>query len=723
MDFFDYSGTESEKYRSMELYTFVNNILKTHRPCGKLEIKSAIKLRELEKLSAKSTYDFSIMKAIECMMDNYTFANALRKDVINHLKKDTSKTPFFALRKYISGGTYGQTFIIGIRDTDIQFICKVPHNSENIQQSIVEYFTGAVVINQLRRLCPTFCYTFGIFQCNSTFPKPDYELCDGDDKQRVYPYTTLEYIKGNTLCDAMRSFSLDEFIAVFTQLLIGLEIAQRECRLCHYDLSPSNIMISDTVYKFSIALDNTNYNFNSKRAVIIDFGLTSVVYQGKIISPEFKRDHNFHGKEPYLIQGFDILYLLTFMVIYCKMRDDVRGFIIETILKGIFGMNNPVNDPYGIMTKDTKKMRDEFTTSYCAKYDSMEYVNITPGMILEKLKRAGFVKGLVTLSDRTSVRKEFVSVDSQLSELYGKHDLPSFECLPEISSYMLMVETLKNLPDGSDLKQRLQSIKDERDQELRTNDSELLGKLRVMIMNEGVKEWAEQILKIRLTTPLINYNNLLDFLRQSAFVSFIEYYLTIYNLIFQLGLSNEEPYRRFVGEFTALPHYAFYINYGMTILAARRWVFTLFDKRKCYIKEEMLKHFKTSLGTKTSGYLKRENQLETFLRPGTNDAHDIRYFITRTDYPTSENILLSIINPKISLTFTRSGIWEICVSKVMDQNEWKDRAIIATGIDERFKSSRSIPEIITSLAQYLKHFGLSIKYTPWIDNAMYEVVI
>jgi serine/threonine protein kinase len=107
------------------------------------------------------------------------------------------------------------------------FIVKSTTDDQKKMEHIHDAYVGINTINNICNLIPNFAYTFGFYE--------------KEDKVNV----VMEYIRGQTLYDYIKSadFSFDEYLLILIQLSLALEVAQKNCGLVHYDLTPWNIIL------------------------------------------------------------------------------------------------------------------------------------------------------------------------------------------------------------------------------------------------------------------------------------------------------------------------------------------------------------------------------------------------------------------------------------------------------------------------------------------------
>ena len=706
---FDYNGVDFLNDNSPDIFTFIRNILKHRRPCGNLDRHGRIdfdRIREMLK-----THTFSDMKTIECMLDNEIFIRKLSRDFQTFL--DHQQQAFFKKGRMLGSGTNGEAFVITV-DDNIKLVCKTPvlqssdpHVHEKINNdSLIEYFIGVTVANQFRKFCPTFCYTLGNFKCGKG---DDKTLCGINDP--IKPYILLEFIEGRDIGELKE---LPEFLSCMIQLLLALEIAQREARFCHYDLSILNIMVTNAAENFDIALDDSLYQFNSKRAVIIDYGMTSVTYKSKLVSliaggRVYGKDSEKHS---YLVQGFDILYILTSMLSFCEsyeIRSYIKSYIFEKFIYRDLGRKD---DPYKIRESKPFVQKLRFPKDYCGEYARSDLAQITPGMLLECMLKDAFtqdkIKGKITRQPRRVLEINpltEITVNTKLNRIYRASIQPRLECIvPEnFTSYMLITEAMGKIDRTVNLYGRLLKFRDENTDTLKKIDDKMLSNLARMVI-EHIENDAKDILNLNKKSyyPEQMYIDLQGFLNRSVFIQFVEYYMKIYFLIEQLGLQTVEPYSSFITAFPTLEQVKYYKNYGTLVMAARRWAITLAEQRVIHVR-------KSDIHAVLMEY--RKNKIEKGLIYGEfallypKKEGPVMYFITERSLTVDHVLRPMTMRGATNLIISTDGVtvWEIKADKVATA------PATVTAIKQDIALILStLPDIEESLQRQFNAFGLRV---------------
>ena len=200
------------------------------------------------------------------------------------------------------------------------------------------------------------------------------------------------------------------------QILLTLEVAQRECNFTHYDLHESNVMIRKVKMKYDVNIDNKTYSINTKMLpVIIDYGHSTLKTPDNVVIGEFGLQH--YGIFPFMIQGRDMYHILTFCAnIFIKNRKEYTE-ILE--LYEFFGQH----DPYKII-ENNKKGIFLARSEYIARFSESKCANYTPKMfmnwILNKPKYAKILKDTVTVKNRNIYKNLYINNSLESNLKVGK---------------------------------------------------------------------------------------------------------------------------------------------------------------------------------------------------------------------------------------------------------------------------------------------------------------
>ena len=354
------------------------------------------------------------MHAVVCMFDNI-FSRSVNKKNKNGLYQLSNKLSQW-IKKYYKLNTDSTSGYIYITDifTDIEVLIKIPQHSRDDNNIIREYFIGISEINKIRYIVPTFVYTLGAFLC----PIENGILCNkkpgNKSNNSAIPFVIFEKIPGKNMEEMLKSDSLTfpEFLGMFLQILLGLEVAQRNISFCHYDFHSANLMCRtiDKEYKYTVPLDNNLYDINAKKylPVIIDFGLSTVKSNDRIVgSYEFKK----HGMLNYMLPGVDMYKFLVYCIVYAK--NDMHRHISNLLL--FYGDD----DPYKILVEMNGV--DKAISDYVKKCSYSGVTTRTPLEFIEWILVQPEYVGIV--SNYVNKRNRNVYIPLSFSTLVNEYEI------------------------------------------------------------------------------------------------------------------------------------------------------------------------------------------------------------------------------------------------------------------------------------------------------------
>jgi hypothetical protein len=378
------------------------------------------------------------MEAVSCFFDalfnkthhktqNQIYDFNLNKTVKNWLKKVKGMKN--------TESVFGDVYLTTVISNDIKVVIKTyqqPKKIELIQieyeEMVREYFIGMYGINKLRRIIPNFIYTLGMFSCSLERAK-EIKLCEA--KNDIYPFLALEYIEGKSIYDA-KNLTYDEWLDIFIQVLVALEVGQREIGFCHNDLHTGNVMARpiDKPYSYSVNLDQSTYTLKCEKyiATIIDFGMSSVVLQdmdGKDINVRNHSNYKSYagGQLEFILHsGLDMFHFLVHSYSICKFKPMIR----------LFDFFNGVNPYQSSSTRITEEEILKAKQDYSSSIFTTEMCRLTPKMFLDWI-----IKNKLHNSTTLSKTKR---------ETYSLQ-LKKDETLEQYNSLFKIKTTDKSLPD------------------------------------------------------------------------------------------------------------------------------------------------------------------------------------------------------------------------------------------------------------------------------------
>lgn len=360
---------EDEKIKRQALS--ISSKLDLYNPCEikKKYIDQLDKVSEpmLEYILSKKFMKGADMKAVICLFDTLFLSLSLKKENgIYVLTKDIKKyiDKLDVLRTGADGIVYNATFF-----SDIELVIKLPINEEEDEEEeikkkremmIREYYIGIKAMNKLRYIVPNFVYTLGCFMCDKPSDiNPLENLCENMSGSTSH-FIVYEKIPGHndikTVGDLIdNKLSFNQWLVIFFQLLLALEVAQREVEFTHFDLHFDNVMIrKQENFEYSVPLDMCTYTIKNPEfiPVIIDFGRSTCNIENETIGT-----YTFEGLGVlnHMVPGQD---MYTFMSYCCDKATNYTDIDlrkkIALLLKNFFEQDDPYPIDIGTRTIGTR---------------------------------------------------------------------------------------------------------------------------------------------------------------------------------------------------------------------------------------------------------------------------------------------------------------------------------------------------------------------------------
>ena len=533
------------------------------------------------------------MNAVLCMFDNLFLSTSKSKQQgIFHLSVDITKW-VKNLKKLDVDSTSGYVYFSDIL-SDIKVIIKLPKYSYDYNEMIREYFIGISEINKLRYMVPNFVYTFGSFIC----PIDNDSLCKGNDNSDSLPFVVFENIPGENMQKMLQKNKLTfpQYLGMFIQILLALEVSQREISFTHFDFHTANLMcrtIKDS-YKYKVPLDNTLYEVTANEyiPVIIDFGLSTVKKDETVIGsytfPE-------HGMMNFMLPGVDMFKFLCYSCIFSK------GYIQRQILNlmSFYGKE----DPYKFLIGANKAIdlaHDEYAKkgsySRVTTYTPIEFLNWIleqpeysdiSSVYIKKIDRNVYIplSYSITIQTYDDIFKQSKVGRKKAIELVDK-------CISSNSSYIMskyyiyMLNGYNKKLLSKKLKIIIQKIKSDIRQtrlHLINTDYKMLMQYKNLSIPNIIKiqDDSKRILNIKINSKKLKtqkkqvlklieryFSNILFFTEILPYLQFM-YTIKEVNL--------EKIYVKFLSSFISSPQYKTYIQYNISINKTQRWCNCLID--------------------------------------------------------------------------------------------------------------------------------------------------
>ena len=211
-------------------------------------------------------------------------------------------------------------------------VVKKAKNSKFDEITLRDFCVG-INLNKILNEAPFFVRTLGCFQHKNQF------------------HIATEFIDGINLKDFLqnRKSTFIQFLNIFFQILLGLEIAQNKLNFAHYDLHTDNVLLIPTNQAFDVCLYGYNYTIkHDYKPVMIDFGLSSVHTKGQTLGQKSLETKGIYN---HLSPGYDIYVFLLFCVdivhttnlsIFKGITDLLMFFKVQTNLSMDILTNNHI---------------------------------------------------------------------------------------------------------------------------------------------------------------------------------------------------------------------------------------------------------------------------------------------------------------------------------------------------------------------------------------------
>lgn len=534
----------------------------------------------------------SDMNAVVCMFDNIFLSTAQSNEKgILVLSVHVSKW-LKNFKKLDVDSSSGYVYFSDIL-SDIQVLIKLPQEDIEYTELITEYFIGITEINKLRYTIPNFVYTLGAFFC----PIEKGEVCKGVPDKSI-PFVIFEKIPGKNMQKMLEEDQLtfSQYLGMFIQVLLALEVAQRTISFTHFDFHTANLMCR-TITKecnYSVPLDNKLYEVTAidYLPVIIDFGLSTVKHNGKIVGsytfPE-------HGMKHHMLPGVDMFKFLYYSMSYSS--NNMQRQI--TNLMSFYGKD----DPYKVLINGDNTI-NKATKEYVKKGSYSTVTTRTPldflNWILEKPEYSNIVSMYMKKKERDIYFPLSFSTTIQTYDSIFKHAKDGRDkaieqvrrCITSKNSYImskysliiLSVYNRKLLSNElkNDIKKMKENLKKNRSQMIK-NDNKMLFDYRKLELPDiiQIKDNSKRILMIKIDSKKIKTekNNVLKlierYLTKITFFTDILPFLQFLYTIREIG--SQKIYSKFLTSFITSPQYKIYNQNYDYINRVSRWCNVLLD--------------------------------------------------------------------------------------------------------------------------------------------------
>ena len=531
------------------------------------------------------------MQAVLCLFEKILSSTALDKNKENKVLYTLSSSInqwITDINKLSVISRQGFVYYGNILSHNIKILIKIPRKLLGFDSLLKEYFIGLCSINRLRYILPTFVYTLGGFLC----PQPYYEgeslksgeLCKEKNSEQTI-YVMYENIPGKTLSDMLgeNKISFNEWLEIFVQILLSLEVSQREIGFTHFDLHTGNVMVRKKTFNYDIPIDNLTYSiYSNYLPVIIDFGTSCVCVENRYIG-----SYQYMGYRMlnFIVSGYDMYKFLVYSSYYAN------PLLSEQIQK-LFEFYD-IYDPYNITLTSTTGIKNALDT-YCSEVTDSVIAKYTPLMFLNWInaKYHKFLSRNIKITQRTQykfLKYSTVSynygelINNQINGIKDSVELIQ-DCITVYPSYILCKYNIKILENyNTNISSKLENLLNTIKTFLSNSENVLLkldltrlenvfdiiipGQLELMSIMDNVLElpilWSKVDDKLDVIADI---NNI-------SYEEELKPYLQLYYTILELKL--EDKFSDWIIRFRSSNIYNFYLKNRVKFSQALRWSKTL----------------------------------------------------------------------------------------------------------------------------------------------------
>ncbi len=599
----------------MELATrnYVQKKVSSLEICKTLDSRTDISDVSVDLVSKMLKKDFlngPDMKALMCLFNTLiksTEVEVKKRSGIDILSDKVNKW-MIKINVLSKSSQEGDVYLANILSNDIQVVIKTPKKIDgyvNVVDIIREYYIGIAAVNKLRYIVPTFVYTLGAYVCPyylGVSGRKKYNMCEPGANAKVVESTFVIYenIVGASLGSLLMGMKItfEQYLRLFIQILIGLEVAQREISFTHQDLHPYNVMVrsisSTTNASYKVPIDNDLYSVKNPDSIatIIDFGLSTVkpdkVPIGSYSFPEYGMLH-------IMVPGYDMYKLLTFSIVYASSPG------LKTKLMNLLKFYGN-HDPYEVIKLGNNALT-KLSKEYCKGVIGSVAAARTPKMMLDWIlsEYSSVLGGNIVKTQRNVFRS--ISYSSFNKEYYDilKQDKKGTDDAIEIAmkcasdkpkSYIMSkyyssilkkyANTISGLKHGNKLDNAIEELRmyedSNRDQLIELDKAMLDNVYKIKLPSQDVLD-ATHVSLYKLPpiggdeVEILDSVILLD--RNIKYEKQLEPYLQLYYTIQETQLG--AIYVDWLDKFLHSSIWYFYLNNVNKNAASKRWRETLMD--------------------------------------------------------------------------------------------------------------------------------------------------
>lgn len=364
--YFAKSGKNKQYYRALEkkVEAFEQKVIKESHYCPSFTEGDAVSDQAVDETLKQNFYDAKKMRHLYCTLDSVlrspqpidgrvrTFINGMRtlqkktvgtEPVKQERTRESVKTSFSNLNVIGEPSVDGIASVADFRTVEDAFVLKVPRSSRDPELLTHETVVGTA-LNVLRSKIPNFAYVFGGFQCSPpVFKKGQKEPVSWcDSMENAVRYVLYENISPSvSFADFCKDCTLKDYLNVYVQLLLGLQLASDELSFTHYDLHHHNALIRTPEKTLLIPYPTpkgTKIVKADHLAAVIDFGRANLKVDGQWVA-DFVQVRT--GSDPESTNPYHDAYKILMFTLRDLLRSNPSVYVYA---KRIFRFFNATED-------------------------------------------------------------------------------------------------------------------------------------------------------------------------------------------------------------------------------------------------------------------------------------------------------------------------------------------------------------------------------------------
>jgi hypothetical protein len=475
-------------------------IKQTNSTCPLDQLKNrTVRAESVQRALQEGFGDANILKAIMCMnnsMLTYPNSDLESSFKVRHYLENLKQIGEESVEGYAMSAQVnsGQSMAPGVNGENL-FITKAPRRIDQRLRlnQLHEYFIGAFGTNSLRNEIPNFAFTMGFFQCSPAYidsysyvidrpinPRDRRALtyCQNDVTQNQVNYLLYENVADSLTLNEfiIRGCTFQEYLNIFTQIVLALDLAYRRFDFTHYDLHDQNVLIRKLPREIIIPyeIDGVkNYLHTRYIATIIDLGRSHIKYNGQHFGFGFI-ETGIYPTHSYPM--YDIYKLLMFSLLsagfgnsdeqrYAGLRDDQIPMVNRDVYdkaKEMIAFFNPY------LERNT--VTNDLSTSANYLISTLKYYYSLPYSPQLDISPAKFFQNVILNAYPNYVQDIFQTQISDLDPVYGcanngtcysleqaimEYSQPDIKYIDDAYSFYEMIAKARVSPNSSETLQQL----------------------------------------------------------------------------------------------------------------------------------------------------------------------------------------------------------------------------------------------------------------------------